>query len=415
MANSFSSRVDILFENIIEQYNAMNVTARNVSKYKPGAGMLQEDAQTFFRPVQLMSQVVDGRDISSSKKDLTQLTVPATLSDSHIRNVPISLTGVDLNNPHVREQFSKTAGMLLSNKVDSVVADAIADQATLAVVNSGNIDTYDDVAVANSIMTEQQAINTGRKMFFNPRMAQNVAGNLAGRQTLGDTSLNAYERSRLPMIATFDTFSTDYQKTLAGSAGTGYLVNGANQHYTPLTKTSGIPVDNRTSSLVVDTGSNAAVGDVFTIANVYAVGGINKQSTGQLRTFRIMAINGATWTVSPAIIPADGANQAQYDYATVNTTPADNAAITILNSTTKPVSTFCDQSAVEILHSDYSTEDFSATGKKVRSATTDSGLTVKLVCDSNIETFVATYRMFIWMNVTILNPLACGILLEGQV
>lgn len=415
MANSFSQTVDIFFEEVVSGFEATNVSAKNVSLYKPNAGKLQQGGQTFYRPMPLMTEVVDGRDVSSSYNDLTDLTVPSTLTESHIRNIPVQLTGVDLNSPHVMERVTQATRVMLSNKVDTLTANAIATYGTLAVINSGNIATYDDAAEADALMLEQQCTNGMRSMFLNPRMAKNLAGNLASRGTMQGAPMDAYTRSQLPPIGGFDTYRVDYGKTITGSSASGYLVNGANQYTTPAAKDgNGLPVDNRTQTLAVDTGSDAAVGDVFTIAGVFAVGHINKQSTGQLKTFRILGIDGSNWTIAPSIIPVDGPNQSQKDYANVTTAPADNAAISVLNTVTKPASTFFEKDAIEIIHADFNTEPFEATGKKVRKATTDSGVQIVMLSDSNVDTLSAKYRMFVWCNVEVLNYELAGIMLEGQ-
>lgn len=415
MANDFSSKIDIFFEEVVAGFEATNVSAKNVSQYKPNAGRLAEGGQTFYRPMPILTEVVDGRDMSSSYNDITELTVPSTLTESHIRNTPVQLTGVDLNNPHVMNRIVDASKIMLSNKLDTLVANCIATYGTLAVINSANIDSYDDAAEADALMLEQQCTRGMRKMYLNPRMAKNLAGNLASRGTMQGAPMDAYTRSMLPPIGGFDTFRVDYGKTIAGSSASGYLVNGANQNTTPAAKDgNGLPVDNRTQTLAVDTGTGAAVGDVFTIAGVNAVGHINKQDTGQLKTFRILAINGANWTIAPSIIPADGSAQAQKDYANVTTTPADNAAITVLNTVDKPASVFFEQDAVEIIHADFNTEPFEASGKKVRKATTDSGIQIVMLSDSNIDTLNAKYRMFIWANVEMLNYELGGIMLEGQ-
>lgn len=415
MANDFVTGIDIFFEQVVEGFEARNLSANNVGMYNASAGALATSGQTFYRPMPIMTRTVDGRDMTGQYKDVTELTVPSSLTEAHLRNVPVSFVGKDLNNPHVMNRLVTAAQVQLSNKVDSLVADKVADQATLAVVNSGNIASYDDAAEADTIMLEQQATNGQRIMLLNPRMAQNIAGNLAGRETMNDLPLGAYQRNALPPVAGFDTFRTDYQKTLAGSSGSGYLVNGADQNTTPVANDeNGVPVDNRTQTLTVDTGTGAAVGDVFTIAGVNAVGHINKQSTGQLKTFRITAISGNNWTISPAIIPADGTDDAEQAYANVDTTPADNAAITILNTVSKPVSTFFERDAIEIVHSEFNLEPFRASGKSVRTATTDSGIQIAMISDSNITTLTGDYRMFVWCNVEVLNPELAGIMLEGQ-
>lgn len=415
MANDFTTNIDVFFNEVVEGFDALNVSAKNVGMYKPDANSLALSAQTFYRPMPVQTRTVDGRDVSSSFKDLLELTVPSTLAESHLRNVPVKFTGVDLNNDHMRQNLVRATNVQLSNKIDTLVADAVADNGTLVVTNSGSIDTYDDAAEADALMLEQQATNGDRCMLLNPRMSKNLAGNLASRGTMQGAPMDAYTRNALPPIGGFDTFRVDYGKTITGSSGSGYLVNGASQNTDPVANdANGVPVDNRTQTLTVDTGSSAAVGDCFTIAGVYAVGHINKQSTGQLKTFRITAINGADWTIQPAIIPADGSSDGQQAYANVDTTPADNAAITILNTVTKPASVFYEKGAVEIVHGDFNTEAFRASGKGVREALTDSGVRIVMLTDSAIDTLVASYRMFVWANVEVLNPELAGIMLENQ-
>lgn len=415
MANDFATKIDIFFENVVAGFDAMNVSAKNVSLYKPSANSLALSAQTFYRPMPVLTEVVDGRDMSSSYKDLTELVVPSSLTESHIRNVPVKFTGTDMNNEHMLRNKETAAQIMLSNKLDTMVANKIADYGTLAVINSSTINSYDDAAEADALMLEQQATRSERVMLLNPRMAKNLAGNLAGRDFTSGPVMNAYERSALPPIGGFQTFRTDYGKSITGSSASGYLVNGASQNTDPVSNDwNGVPVDNRSQILKVDTGTGAAVGDTFTIAGVFAVGHINKQSTGQLKTFRILAINGEDWTIAPSIIPADGSSDAQKAYANVSTTPANNAAITVLNTVTSPASVFYEKEAVEIVHADWNLDEFRATGKSVRQATTDSGVQIAMISDSNVDTLAASYRMFIWANVEVLNYELAGIMLENQ-
>ena len=70
------------------------------------------------------------------------------------------------------------------------------------------------------------------------------------------------------------------------------------------------------------------MGDIITIAGVYAVNRITKQSTGELRQFAVTATaaTGATSiSIYPAIVPAVGGQAVQYQ--TVTASPANSAAI----------------------------------------------------------------------------------------
>jgi hypothetical protein len=70
------------------------------------------------------------------------------------------------------------------------------------------------------------------------------------------------------------------------------------------------------------------IGDIITIAGVFAVNRITKQSTGELRQFAVTATVAAGATsvpIYPAIVPAVGGNAVQYQ--TVTASPANGAAL----------------------------------------------------------------------------------------
>jgi hypothetical protein len=79
-------------------------------------------------------------------------------------------------------------------------------------------------------------------------------------------------------------------------------------------------------------GTTVTVGDVFTIANVYAVNPQTRESTGSLQQFVVTTAQAASgadmvnMTISPAIFTSASA------LATVDSFPANNAAVTFLGS-----------------------------------------------------------------------------------
>jgi P22 coat protein - gene protein 5 len=96
------------------------------------------------------------------------------------------------------------------------------------------------------------------------------------------------------------------------------------------------------SSLVTQAWASGATvlkkGDIFTVAGVYSVNPLSYRSTGRLQQFVITAdatdSSGAiTLSISPSIITS-GALQ------TVNASPADSAAITVLGATSASSGTF---------------------------------------------------------------------------
>lgn len=75
------------------------------------------------------------------------------------------------------------------------------------------------------------------------------------------------------------------------------------------------------------------IGDIITVAGVYAVNRITKESTGELRQFVVTAnVNAGATSIPiyPAIVPAVGGNAVQYQ--TVDASPANGAAVNPANS-----------------------------------------------------------------------------------
>lgn len=122
-----------------------------------------------------------------------------------------------------------------------------------------------------------------------------------------------------------------YENTLipgwtSGAAGgtTNYDVKGATQGLADV----GTSTDLVQGTLDVDTGTAViAAGDVFTIADVYAVHPESKTSLGYLKQFTVITggTGDTTLTISPPIIYSG-------NYQNVNSQPANNAKITFLGA-----------------------------------------------------------------------------------
>lgn len=142
----------------------------------------------------------------------------------------------------------------------------------------------------------------------------------------------AYTMGEIGMIGDCTTFKTQVSPThvVGDHAGTP-LVDGATQEVTYDTAKN-----TWTQTLITDgwnTSADLLAGDVFTIANVFMVNSKTKASTGILQQFVLTAdvttnasaAADTNLTISPPII-ISGPHQ------TVNATPANNAAITMLGT-----------------------------------------------------------------------------------
>lgn len=409
MANAFSESEVIFFTDFIEAFNNNNVVGRNVKKYTPNMQTMEQAGLTVNRPVPYISTSSTGRDVSSDYKDVTGLVVPTTLAESDIHNVPWILNAVELNDPTRREEKARSAARQLSSKVDTICATAIVNRGSQVVTSANAMDTYEELSVCESVLLEQ-GVDGGmeRKLVVNPRDAAKMTGVIAGKSDFSGRTMQAYERSYLTPVAGFDTMRGSIMPTITGSSSSGVTVDGAAQVTTPAVNT-----DNRTQTLTVSGSHGLVAGDCFTIAGVYAVNMQTKQSTGQLRTFRVVSVATNDLTITPAIIPADGASQIQKEYANVNTAPANGAAITVLNTTTKMASAFWVYDAVELIHGRLALDDL-ASDMPVMRETTDSGIEIVFAKQSNIDTLVTKYRFSIWCAANVLQPEMAGIALGSQ-
>jgi hypothetical protein len=356
---------------------------------------------------------------------MTQLAVPATLGFS--KTVPWEMTSLELRDALQEGRLGESAKQKLASDINIAIMNSAAGLGSLVVPIAAAAGDYDDVALCDAIMNEQGVPDYDRFMALSSRDYNGLAGNLVGtaRSFGNQKSDKAYERSYVGMVAGFDTYKMDYanrQTAAAGGAGIRIDTNGAGTqaNYTPqATSTSvggQINVDNRFQTVTVTTTANVAAGDAFTIAEVYAVHHITKQSTGQLKTFRVVSVDsGTTMTITPPIIGAQGVapTDAQLQYKNVEVAiAADAAAITFLNVNAASVNVFWQRDSLEILPGRYAVP--SDAGVAVMRATTDQGIELVLQKFYDIDSMTIKYRMDTLFGVVNKNPEMSGILLFNQ-
>lgn len=421
--NAFSKEEIVFFDQVLAGFDPNNITARQVSKFMAPGTEFERSSLEIFRPVPYISINKDGLSLTDADfVDTTQLSVPSALNanasaPSDIKNVPFTMNAVELNDPLQREKKAESAVQALSALVDKAIATEIAQKGTLVVVTSTPITNYNQVAEAETQQSIRDVpIMRPRTLIMNPRDYNGVAGDLANRSVLqkGPT-LTAFERSKIPQVASFDSFKANFMPTLIGAAGTGWLVNGADQNVLPqATDANGKNVDNRTQSLIVDTGANTVkLGDRFSIAGVNVVSAIHKNDIGELQTFTIIARVSATeWTISPAMFSKEATDQASQEYANVTNAPADDAAITFLNPNDAQANIFFMNEAVEIVHGSLATMDLDGAGVATMRRATDSGIEILFAKGSNIGNLGTKYRLTAWFAPNVLIPDMAGVLLD---
>jgi hypothetical protein len=426
MSNSFSKEERVAFEDLLEGFQDALVLSRNVSIYNTDQTMMERANNTIWRPQPYIAQSVNSTPGTplAGYQGMTQLAVPATLGFS--KTVPWEMTTLELRDALQEGRLGESAKQKLASDINIAIMNAAAGLGSLVVPIAAAAGDYDDVALCDAIMNEQGVPDYDRFMALSSRDYNGLAGNLVGtaRSFGNQKSDKAYERSYVGMVAGFDTYKMDYANRQTAAAGGGSITidtsgAGTQANYTPqATSTSvggQINVDNRFQTVTVSSTTNVAAGDAFTIAGVFAVHHITKQSTGQLKTFRVVSVtNSTTMVITPPIIGAQSvATDAQLQYKNVEVSaPSNTAAITFLNVNAASVNVFWQRDSLEILPGRYAVP--SDAGVAVMRATTDQGIELVLQKFYDIDSMTIKYRMDTLFGVVNKNPEMSGILLFNQ-
>ncbi|HET8685704.1 MAG TPA: P22 phage major capsid protein family protein, partial [Methanosarcina sp.] len=79
MSNAFSKEERVAFEQMLEGFNDALVLSKNVNVYRTNAQAMERQSDTIWRPMPYIMTSFDGMDASAQFKDVTQLSVPASL------------------------------------------------------------------------------------------------------------------------------------------------------------------------------------------------------------------------------------------------------------------------------------------------------------------------------------------------
>lgn len=409
MANNLSKGTLIAYDEVIEGFDAECVLSREVTTRRTDPTAMQRAGDVEYLSQDYAASVVTGLDLTSATRtDVIDRKVPVTYRTPS--NVIYELDAKEMRDPEHMRKMGIAARKALAADIDTALMNNINSYGGIVVAKTGDF-SWDMAAEAEAHLVAR-GVTSGmdRKAFLNAYDALKVSKDLGNRAYIGDLSKGAYERSQLPPIANFRTFRTDQlaNSVVAGTVAST-LVNGANQKLTVAAMTGGGAIqDNRTMTLNCD-GANVAnvkAGDSFTLPNVFAVHNVTKASTGVLMTFRVLANAAGALTITPAIV-VDG------PYQNVTASPADNAALTFLNTATKPINPFWSEDACLVSFGRLAVD--SGTGAGVTRATTKQGCEIIVIEQFNAITMKTTVRFTTLYGTSVLQPEKCGLIVANQV
>ena len=419
--NAFNKEEVVAFENVIQGFEDGLVMSQNVNVYGSDGQLMERANDTIWRPQQYISVGGDrvvGAAVSAKGK--TQLSVPATLG--YQPNDVFDLDALEMRDALQEGRLGTASANYLASRINTAVATVATLQGTQVVAVSTAPGTYDNIASCDSLFNEQGIPGDQRYMALNSRDYNGMASNLAARQTMTGLPEGAYKNSYVGRVAEFETFKLDIGRRIAAAGGGGSRTidtrSSAGNYWVPVaTRTASTGevsnVDNRYQTITVSSTSGAAAGDCFNILGIEAIHMIEKGSTGQLKTYRVISVDSSTtMTISPPIISNQGATDAEEAYQNCIVTPSATASIVWLNSDASGYNVFWRKPAIELLPGRYAVP--AGQGAAVMRSSTKNGIEIVMTKRFDPDTFKTRFTFDCRFGVVMTAPEQCGVLLFSQ-
>ena len=254
--------------------------------------------------------------------DNEQFTTLTVASQKHI--------GVNFTSAELTMQLDDFAERVLKPRISQLASSIDADVATSFKSIYQSVGTPGTVPSTSLVLLQaQQKLNEAAAV-MSPRYA-----------TVNPAANAGLVEGMKGLFNPTDTISRQFKNGMMGEGVLGFeeinMSQSISQHTTGTTPTLPIVASTVTAegstSLAISFSSGSPtfrIGDVFTVANVYAVNPQTRQSTGSLQQFvvtadlNISSTTTGTLTVSPAMYTSANA------LATINAFPASGAALTFL-------------------------------------------------------------------------------------
>jgi len=419
--NAFSKEELLLWEEVCEGFSDDQVLSEIIGIQKFNGTDSERTNDQFWLPQPYIAQSFSGTDMTSNFVGNTQLSVPASIG--YKRSSPWVMTADQLRDAIQEQNLGEAARQKLASDINLAVSDLMALTGSIVVKRTAAASGFDDVSAASNAMTRQGVNSKNRMLALSHGDYNLMASNLAARQDMTGKPTRAYEEAYVGNVGTFRTFQLDYSYRLTAAAGVTVTVNGSNQYYTPKATSTAATgevsnVDNRYQNLTIAvTSGTVKVGDCFTIAGVNEVHHITKRDTGQLKTFRVASIvSGAGGSgviqISPPIISAGGATDAEKQYQNVSATPASGAAITWLNTTAADANPFWIKDSIKLLPGTFVVPTNAGAG--ILTYTTTRGIQLVFQKQYDVNTMLTRFRIDTKFGLVNTNPEMNGLILFGQ-
>jgi len=238
--------------------------------------------------------------------------------------------GVNFTSAELTMQLDDFAERVLKPRISQLASSIDADVANAYKNIYASVGTPGTTPASSLVLLQAQQKLNENAAVMNPRYA-----------TVNPAANAGLVEGMKGLFNPTDTISKQFKNGMMGTGVLGFdeinMSQSIKQHTTgswgtSITVTSTVTTQGQSTLGISFTGSSKTwnVGDIFTIAGVYAVNPQTRESTGSLQQFVVtQAVTGsstATLNISPALYTADNA------LATVDTFPQASAVVTMFGS-----------------------------------------------------------------------------------
>ena len=351
------------------------------------------DTVSIRKPVKFEAK--EGADITNKIQDVTETSVSFVIDKRF--NVAFQFASVDwtLTVEKFSERYILPAGIALANKVDNALCELYKDVFFAAGAAGTTPATFLAIAQTSQKMNEAAVPRENRRLVINPAAEASLTDALKGL-FLQRQVAEYVEKGRISVLSGLDIYCDQnvFAHTKGVATGTP-LINGGSQ---------------TGASLATDGWTNSTTGilkkgDIFTIAAVYAVNPVSKQSTGSLQQFTVTADANSGATTGPATLSISPSIVTSGAYQTVSASPADGAEITVVANHTANLAFH--RNAFGLV-----TVPLEMPEGAVRKAReSHNGLSIRFVGGYDVLTDISTFRFDILFGTKTIYPeLSCRLL-----
>lgn len=327
MANSFITPGHIAPEALRHLENELvlgNLVHTDYSKEYVAKG----ETISIRRPTQF--RAIDNElNITGVRQGIEQATIPLTLDQTATIPVELSVKDKTLSFDRFSEDIIKPAMIEMKDKIEQAISGTYWKFYHYGGTPGTTPGTFLSLASMGAVMTDGAIPMSPRYAVHGTDASVALADGLKNVFVQGKAK-TAFEEASIGRYGAFDNYMSVHAPTHQVGVATGTpLVNGASQGVTYEASKATWSQTLATNGWTNSTTGILRRGDVITIAGVFAVNPVSKQSTGRLQTFTVLADANSGASTGPADLTISPPMIVSGPYQTVSAAPADDAVITV--------------------------------------------------------------------------------------